>query len=195
MLTEVLDSNPGADICFPSHIQFNCTPAYKGKVKGQPLLGHGQRKYTHFISMRGAADHVKDLLEIPDTDSTLHPPVEAAKELLKEEKIVKGEDQKADDSADLVSPKFKKDAQEYMENQNAKQEESYTTDQYAPMTTSAKTDSEVATIIAAAKKPSRPRPRCKTPKKEVKNKNNKVKKKTAEKSKKMSNFRIAKSRK
>ena len=94
MLTEVLDSNPGANICFPSHIQFNCTPAYKGKVKGQPLLGHGRRKYTHFIPMRGAADHVKDLLEIPDTHSTLHPPVEAAKELLKEEKIVKGEDQK-----------------------------------------------------------------------------------------------------
>ena len=82
MLTEVLDSNPGADISFPFYVPLNSSPAYKG---------HRTKMYTHFVPVRGASETVKDLLEIPDTDTEQYIPIEADKELFKEEKLVKGE--------------------------------------------------------------------------------------------------------
>ena len=96
MLTEVLDSNPGADISFPSYVWLNSSPAYKGKLRGMPILGQRTKMYTHFVPMRGASENVKDLLEIPDTDTEQYAPIKADKELLKEEKIVKGEERTTD---------------------------------------------------------------------------------------------------
>ena len=83
MLTEVLDSNPGADISFPSYVPLNSSPAYKGKLRGMPILGQRTKMYSHFIPVRGASENVKDLLEIPDTDTEQYAPIEAKKELLR----------------------------------------------------------------------------------------------------------------
>ena len=125
MLTEVLDSNPGADISFPSYVPLNSSPAYKGKLRGMPILGHRTKMYTHFVPVRGPSETVKDLLEIPDTDTEQYAPIEADKELLKEEKIVKGEEKTTDHVRDEISQKFKQDAKAYLETANTSPEEGY----------------------------------------------------------------------
>ena len=189
MLTEVLDSNPGANISFPAYIPLNASPAYKGKLRGMPILGQCTKMYTHFVPVRGASDHVKDLLEIPDTDTEQYAPIEANKELLKEEKIVKGEEKTAEQVPDIMTQKFKHDAKEYLQTTNATQEESYVIPSSDAIKTNTKTDSEIATIIASAAPI--PKPRRKRSKPQVKA----IKKRSPPKSKKMSQFRIIKKKK
>ena len=191
MLTEVLDSNPGASISFPSHISLNSSPAYKGKLRGMPILGQRSKMYTHFVPVRGASEQVKDLLEIPDTDPEQYAPIEAKKELLKEEKILKGEEKPTEHVPDIMTEKFKHDAKEYLKTTNTTQEESYEIPEVNSVKTSAKTDSEIATILASAAPLSRPRPKSLKQQPKVKV----TKKKAHPKSKKMSQFRIIKNKK
>ena len=94
MLTEVLDSTPTADITFPDHLPLNVIPTYKSKVRGQSILGHKAGRYTHFTPVRGPTKCIKTLLEISESDTSNPNTVEPDKKLLKNEKIVKGEDEK-----------------------------------------------------------------------------------------------------
>ena len=188
MLTEVLDTNPTADISFPSCVAFNVTPAYKGRIKGQAILGHSPRRYTHFTPVRGPTQHMKDILEKPETDISEPQPVEADKELLKTEKISKGEGERAPPTAELIDPKFKEEAKKYLEAPEVAQEDSYAeSDEKDPVVANFKKDREVANIIAAAITPVKQR----KPRKPVK----KPKKRPPPKGKKITSFRIASKRK
>ena len=131
------------------------------------------------------------MLEIPDTDTEQYAPVEAKKELLEDEKIAKGEDKPSEHVADIMTKKFKEDAKEYLQTANTSQEESYDLTEGDSVKPNAKTDSEIATIIASAA----PLPRSK-PKKPKRPPIVKVtKKKRPPKIKKMTQFRIFKKKK
>lgn len=185
MLTEVLDSTPTADITFPDHLPVNVIPTYKSKVRGQSILGHKAGRYTHFTPVRGPSERMKTLLEISESDTSDPNPVEPDKELLKAEKIAKGEDVKPPPPV-MVDPKFKAEAKEYMETPDPTQKESYGGEPADPVTATIKKDQDVANIIAAATfSPRTPR---KQPKKTIA-------KKPTVKRKKMNTFRIAAKRK
>ena len=96
----------------------------KSKIKGQPLLGHRLVKYAHFTPLRGPTEHVKDLLEIPESDTSQANPVEADKEILKAEKFLQGKHEN-DPLPEVVDTKFKKEAKEYMKTPNETPEASY----------------------------------------------------------------------
>ena len=52
MLTEILDSDPSANICSPSHLALNVLPNLKSKIRGQAILGHRQGKYSPQLSQK-----------------------------------------------------------------------------------------------------------------------------------------------
>ena len=126
-------------------------------------------------------DLLKDILEKPESDISHIEAVEVDKELLKAEKVAKGEEEKTP-PPQIDDAKFKSEAKEYLETPEITQKESYG-ERQDPVTAAIKNDREVANIIAAATLPSRPRKPKKQPRK--------VKKKPALKSKKMTTFRIA----
>ena len=185
MLTEVLDSNPTADISFPSHVTFNVIPTYKSKIRGQAILGQRQGKYSHFTPVRGPTEHVKQVLEVPDTDTSTPEALQPDKELLKAEKIAKGEEEKTT-SSQITDSKFEAEAKEYLETPEVSQKEIYgkTSD---PVTATIKRDKEIANVIAAATLPRKPR--------KSKKQTSIVKKKSPPKTKKMVSFRILSKRK
>ena len=67
---------------------------------------------------------MRDNLEKPKTDISEPQPVEADKELLKTEKISKGEGERAPPTAKLIDPKFKEEAKKYLEAPEVAQEDS-----------------------------------------------------------------------
>ena len=87
MIRVALDSLPTATIKIPSDVSFNMLPAYQGKRRrGQPILGHQQAKYTHFVPMGDTSSHIKKLLEIPESDMAPLKPFDGYNEILKTEK-------------------------------------------------------------------------------------------------------------
>ena len=94
MKTVILDSSPSIPLHIPSNISLNVSPAYtnKSKLKGQSLLGQKQLQYTHFVPTGGGSEHIKQLLGIQETDTSETKPIEGYKELLKAEKVMKGEE-------------------------------------------------------------------------------------------------------
>ena len=178
--TVILDSYPTASIHFPSHVPLNTLPPlFPQKHKGQPLLGQHQAKYTHFIPMKDESSHVKDLLEVQDTETAEPQPIQGYQELLKAEKILTGEAKPStSDSSSIVDSSFKNEAKEYLQSPNTYSEDSYQGKQQ-PEDTTEKNDSQVASIIAAAAKPRAARPRkshkSKPPKKKSKPRNQKLK--------------------
>ena len=117
---------------------------------------------------------------MPDTDTSTPEALQPDKELLKAEKIAKGEEEKTT-SPQITDSKFEAEAKEYLETPEVSQKESYgeTSD---PVTATIKRDKEIANVIAAATLPRKPR--------KSKKQTSIVKKKYPPKTKKMVSFRI-----
>ena len=114
MRTVVLDSSPSIPLHDPSNIPLNVSPPYTNhsKKRGQPLLGQRQVHYTHFIPMGKGSEHIKELLGIEETDDSEAEVIEGKKELLHEEKVVKGEEKSV--SKDLpFDSGFEKEAKDF----------------------------------------------------------------------------------
>ena len=122
---------------------------------------------------------------MPDTDTSTPEALQPDKELLKAEKIAKGEEDKTPPSQ-ITDSKFEAEAKEYLETPEVSQKEGYgeTSD---PITATIDCDKEIANVIAAATHPRKPR---KSQKQTAI-----VKKKSLPKTKKMVSFRILSKRK
>ena len=128
---------------------------------------------------------MKEILEVPDTDTSTLKAVEPDKVLSKAEKVAKGEEEKPP-LPDITDTKFKAEAKEYLETPEVTQEEGYGKT-LNPRTPPINRDKKVANIIAAATIPSKPR--------KSKKQAALVKKRNPPKTKKMVSFRIASKRK
>lgn len=187
--TVILDSYPTASINFPSFVPLNTSPPlFPRKHKGQPLLGQRQAKYTHFIPMRDESSQVKDLLTIQDTETSEPETIQPYQQLLKNEKILTGENQTSSTEGSITDSSFKKEAKEYVQTPNTFSKDNYQGKEESEATTE-KNDSEVATIIAAASKPKPRASRAKTSRKPTK------KQKAKPKSQKLKNFRVVQRKK
>ena len=183
--TVFLDSSPSINLHDPSNIPLNISPAYinRSKNRGQPILGQKQIEYTYFVPMGSGSDHIKELLALEETDNSKAKPVEASDELLKAEKMIKGEPP--------FDSSFEKDAKQFMDTPKTHIEDTFqVNDDETAADTSVKNDSDFANLIAASqpkksnyRKPSKPRK--KKPKK----------KQPAKKIKKMKKFRIIRNKK
>ena len=170
--TVILDSYPSASINFPTYVPLNNSPPlFPRKHKGQPLLGQRQARYTHFIPMRDESSQVKDLLTIQDTETSEPEKIQGYQQLLKNEKIITGEEPNASTTSAVVDTSFKNEAKEYIQTANTYTPESYQGKDEVETITQ-KNDSQIATIIAAAAKPkprvSRAKSSRKPPKKKKK---------------------------
>ena len=192
MRTVVLDSSPSIPLHDPSNIPLNVSPPYTNhsKKRGQPLLGQRQVHYTHFIPMGEGSEHIKELLGIEETDDSEAEVIEGKKELLHEEKVVKGEEKSV--SKDLpFDSGFEKEAKDFSDTPKNYEEDTFEdTDQStAETTTTKKNHAEIATVIAAAKPKKSPAKRSYKPRKK------KTAKKPPKKMKKMRKFHIVRKKK
>ena len=191
MRTVVLDSSPSIPLHDPSNIPLNVSPPYTNhsKKRGQPLLGQRQVHYTHFIPMGEGSEHIKELLGIEETDDSEAEVIEGKKELLHEEKVVKGEEKSV--SKDLpFDSGFEKEAKDFSDTPKNYEEDTFEdTDQSTAETTTKKNDAEIATVIAAAQPKKSPAKRSYKPRKK------KTAKKPPKKMKKMRKFNIVRKKK
>ena len=125
MKSVALDSSPTINIRIPSDVRFNVSPRYLGtKTRGQPLLGHRQAKYTHFVPMGDGASHIKKLLEIPESDTESMKPIEGYHQVLKAEREVNKEEQSVSDTK-VIDSDFKHEASSYLASANFDREDAY----------------------------------------------------------------------
>ena len=152
----------------PSNISLNVSPAYtnKSKLKGQSLLGQKQLQYTHFVPTGGGSEHIKQLLGIQETDTSETKPIEGYKELLKAEKVMKGEEVSSTISPSFDS-KFEQESKEFMETPQIKKEDTFEADDQEKSTPeiTARNDADIAPLIAANQPKKTPK---RTPKKRKK---------------------------
>ena len=186
--TVILDSSPSIALHEPTNISLNVSPPFttQSRRRGQPLLGQRQVHYTHFVPMTAGSDHIKELLAIEETDNSESKAIEGRNELLKAEKVVKGEE-KSFSSDPPFDSSFEREAKEFMETPQKHNEDTFQVndddddDNESPTDTTAKNDAEIATLIAATqpqKKPTRKpsKPRKKKPAKKIPQKTKKIKK-------------------
>ena len=122
MKSVALDSSPTIPIRIPSDVQFNVSPSYWGrKVKGQPLLGQQNTKYTHFVPMGDASAHIKKLLEIPESSNVPTQPLEGYQEVLKAEKA-SNLDVKLNTDPKVFDTEFKENAANFLASPNIERE-------------------------------------------------------------------------
>ena len=179
MKTIVLDSSPSINLHDPSNIPLNVSPAYinRSKNRGQPILGQKQVDYTYFVPMGSGSDHIKELLALEETDNSEAKPIEASDELLKAEKMIKGEE-KPSSSEPPFDSSFEKEAKQFMDTPQTHKEDTFQVNDDESADTSVKNDSDFANLIAASqpkksnyRKPSKPRrkkPAKKAPPKKIK---------------------------
>ena len=154
MRTVILDSSPSIPLHDPTNVSLNVSPVYtlQTKRRGQPLLGQKQVQYTHFVPMGEGSDHIKELLGLEDTDDSESKPIESKNELLKAEKIMKGEENSSSIDPTFDS-KLEKEAKEFMvAPPEIHNEVSLSTNEHndeSNANSSAKNDAEIATLIAA----------------------------------------------
>ena len=153
MRTVILDSSPSIPLHDPTNVSLNVSPVYtlQTKRRGQPLLGQKQVQYTHFVPMGEGSDHIKELLGLEDTDDSESKPIESKNELLKAEKIMKGEENSSSIDPTFDS-KLEKEAKEFMVAPEIHNEVSLSTNEHndeSNANSSAKNDAEIATLIAA----------------------------------------------
>ena len=181
MRTIILDSSPSVNLHEPSNVSLNVSPVYtnQSKRRGQPLLGQRQANYTHFVSMNEGSEHIKELLALEETDNSESKAIEGRDELLKAERIMKGEEPKSTTDPSFDS-NYERDAKEFIETSPNQKEDPFQ-DEVAE-NTSLKNDSEIATLIASTqpkkaptRKTSKPKKK-KNVKKNQKNTNKKLKK-------------------
>ena len=191
MRTVILDSSPSIPIHDPTNVSLNVSPAYtlQTKRRGQPLLGQKQVQYTHFDPMGEGSDHMKELLGLEDTDDSESKPIESKNELLKAEKIMKGEENSSSIDPTFDS-KLEKEAKEFMvAPPEIHNEVSLSTNEHneeSNTNSSAKNDAEIATLIAATQ------PRKTSTKRTSKPKKRKPAKKIQKKTQKMKKYQIIK---
>ena len=154
MRTVILDSSPSIPLHDPTNVSLNVSPVYtlQTKRRGQPLLGQKQVQYTHFVPMGEGSDHIKELLGLEDTDDSESKPIESKNELLKAEKIMKGEENSSSIDPTFDS-KLEKEAKEFMvAPPEIHNEVSLSTNEHndeSNTNSSAKNDAEIATLISA----------------------------------------------
>ena len=108
--------------------------------------------------MGSGSEKIKELLLLPETDTTPSSPIQVEEELLRAEK---GETSGPD--VVLEDPQFKKAATQYLNTPDKSRQDSYEPSKAPPIVQ--KNEGELATIIAAAQPKSKPaRPLLKTPK-------------------------------
>ena len=191
MRTVILDSSPSIPLHDPTNVSLNVSPVYtlQTKRRGQPLLGQKQVQYTHFVSMGEGSDHIKELLGLEDTDDSESKPIESKNELLKAEKIMKGEENSSSIDPTFDS-KLEKEAKEFMvAPPEIHNEVSLSTNEHndeSNANSSAKNDAEIATLIAATP------PRKTSTKRTSKPKKRKPAKKIQKKTQKMKKYQIIK---
>ena len=185
--TVILDSSPSIALHEPTNISLNVSPPFttQSRKRGQPLLGQRQVHYTHFVPMTAGSDHIKELLAIEETDNSESKAIEGRNELLKAEKVVKGEE-KSFSSDPPFDSSFEREAKEFMETPQKHNEDTFQVnddddDNDSPTGTTAKNDAEIATLIAATQPPKKPtrkpsKPRKKKPAKKIPQKTKKIKK-------------------
>ena len=185
--TVILDSSPSIALHEPTNISLNVSPPFttQSRKRGQPLLGQRQVHYTHFVPMTAGSDHIKELLAIEETDNSESKAIEGRNELLKAEKVVKGEE-KSFSSDPPFDSSFEREAKEFMETPQKHNEDTFQVnndddDNESPTGTTAKNDAEIATLIAATQPPKKPtrkpsKPRKKKPAKKIPQKTKKIKK-------------------
>ena len=150
MKTVILDSSPSINLHDPSNIQLNISPAYinRSKNRGQPILGQKQIEYTYFVPMGSGSDHIKELLALEETDNSEAKPVEGSDELLKAEKMIKGEE-KPSSSEPPFDSSFEKEAKQFMDTPQTHKEDTFqVNDDESAADTSLKNDSDFANLIA-----------------------------------------------
>ena len=192
MKSVALDSSPTIPIRIPSDVQFNVSPSYWGrKVKGQPLLGQQNTKYTHFVPMGDASAHIKKLLEIPESDTSPLKPIEGHQEISKEEKANKT---KAATPEKVVDSNFKSEAQSFLNKPITPSEHTLSIDPESAQVLANNTANLANLVVATqptAKQKEKPIPKAKSrPKPQAKTSKKIKKKKTVTRPKKMSSFRI-----
>ena len=190
MRTVILDSSPSIPLHDPTNVSLNVSPVYTLQTKrcGQPLLGQKQVQYTHFVPMGEGSDHIKELLGLEDTDDSESKPIESKNELLKAEKIMKGEENSSSIDPTFDS-KLEKEAKEFMVAPEIHNEVSLSTNEHndeSNTNSSAKNDAEIATLIAATQ------PRKTSNKRTSKPKKRKPAKKIQKKTQKMKKYQIIK---
>ena len=191
MRTVILDSSPSIPLHDPTNVSLNVSPVYtlQTKRRGQPLLGQKQVQYTHFVPMGEGSDHIKELLGLEDTDDSESKPIESKNELLKAEKIMKGEENSSSIDPTFDS-KLEKEAKEFMvAPPEIHNEVSLSTNEHndeSNTNSSAKNDAEIATLIAATQ------PRKTSNKRTSKPKKRKPAKKIQKKTQKMKKYQIIK---
>ena len=185
--TVILDSSPSIALHEPTNISLNVSPPFttQSRKRGQPLLGQRQVHYTHFVPMMAGSDHNKKLLAIKETDNSESKAIEGRNELLKAEKVVKGEE-KSFSSNPPFDSSFEREAKEFMETPQKHNEDTFQVnddddDNESPTGTTPKNDAEIATLIAATQPPKKPtrkpsKPRKKKPAKKIPQKTKKIKK-------------------
>ena len=189
----VLDSLPTVPIRIPNDASFNASPRYQGrKLRGQPLLGQHQVKYTHFVPMMGdTSPNIKKLLEIPESNNSPMKPIEGYQEMLKDEKINKDEKGKVTPKT-VFNPEFKNAARNYLDTPTIQRIDTFSPDpKSAKLVT--KSTANLANIVAAAKPAAKPKskPKPKTrPRSKTKQSHKMKKKKPEVKPKKISSFKI-----
>ena len=188
--TVILDSSPSIPLHIPSNISLNVSPAYSShtKQRGQPLLGQKKIHYTHFVPMGEGSQHIKELLGIPETDTSESKPIEGYKELLKAEKIMKGEE-KHHTTIPSFDLKFEKDSKDFIETPQNDKEDTFEPDKESVPEITPKNDAAIATLIASSQ------PKKNPSRKPSKPKRRKSVKKTPKKPKKMKKYRIMKIKK
>ena len=156
MKSVALDSSPTIPIRIPSDVQFNVSPSYWGrKVKGQPLLGQQNTKYTHFVPMGDASAHIKKLLEIPESSNVPTQPLEGYQEVLKAEKA-SNLDVKSNTDPKVFYTEFKENAANFLASPNIERENIYQEGEKTSTITE-KNDAGLVNIIAAAHPAPKPR--------------------------------------
>ena len=120
--TIVLDSCPNIDIKLPPQPRVNVNPALDVKNAGQPILGLKQSHVSCFIPLNDGSKQIKDLLELPESDTVPGKPVEGYKELLNDESS------KVDSKKIVIDANFTKEARDYLHAPKLSRDDAYPPD-------------------------------------------------------------------
>ena len=99
--------------------------------------------------MGEGSQHIKELLGIPETDTSESKPIEGYKELLKAEKIMKGEE-KHHTTIPSFDLKFEKDSKDFIETPQNDKEDTFEPDKESVPEITPKNDAAIATLIASS---------------------------------------------
>ena len=162
MTSLVLDTFPTVDFNIPQTVSINTSPYYYGKRRfGQPLLGaQPKRPSSHFVPLIDSSPQVKQLLKIPENDTSPAKPIKGYTEILKDEQ------EKTETpivSKKVYNEEFIEEALDYLKTPNYNRNASYFSGK-PNLPTTAKNSANLANIVAAAQPMKRkPQPKLSKP--------------------------------